>query len=70
MINTSLASALMRLIIFRQIVACKQIRDGACLDVHARGRLPFQNVAWHGSVLLGASLHWAAVANLIAYSLG
>ena len=35
--------------------------------VHARGRLPFHNVAWHGLVLLGASLHWAAVANQIAY---
>jgi hemolysin III len=32
--------------------------------VHARGSLPFHNVAWHGLVLLGASLHWAAVANL------
>jgi len=38
--------------------------------VHARGRLPFHNVAWHGSVLLGAGLHWAAVANLIPYSPG
>jgi len=31
--------------------------------VHARGRAPFHNVAWHGWVLLGASLHWTAVAN-------
>lgn len=36
--------------------------------VHARGRLPFHNVAWHGLVLLGASLHWAAVANQIVYT--
>lgn len=36
--------------------------------VHARGRLPFHNVAWHGLVLLGASLHWAAVANQVVYS--
>ncbi len=38
--------------------------------VHIRGRFPFHNVAWHGSVLLGASLHWAAVANQIVYSSG
>jgi hemolysin III len=38
--------------------------------VHARGRLPFHNVAWHGSVLLGASLQWAAVANQMVYSPG
>jgi hemolysin III len=38
--------------------------------VHARGRLPFHNVAWHGSVLLGAGLHWAAVANQLVYSPG
>jgi hemolysin III len=38
--------------------------------VHARGRVPFHNVAWHGSVLLGASLHWAAVAKQVAYSHG
>jgi hemolysin III len=31
--------------------------------VHAQGRLPFHNVAWHGLVLLGASVHWAAVAS-------
>jgi hemolysin III len=36
--------------------------------VQARGRLPFHNIAWHGLVLLGASLHWAAVAHQIAYS--
>jgi len=35
--------------------------------VHARSRLPFHNVAWHGSVLLGASLHWAAVATQVEY---
>lgn len=35
--------------------------------IHARSRLPFHNVAWHGSVILGASLHWAAVANQIAF---
>jgi hemolysin III len=35
--------------------------------VHARGSLPFHNVAWHGLVLLGASLHWAAVASLVEY---
>jgi hemolysin III len=33
--------------------------------VLARGRLPFHNVVWHGLVLLGASLHWAAVANQV-----
>jgi hemolysin III len=38
--------------------------------VHARARLQFHNVAWHGSVLLGAGLHWAAVANQILYSPG
>jgi hemolysin III len=38
--------------------------------VHARGRLPFHNVVWHGFVLLGASLHWAALANQIVYSRG
>jgi hemolysin III len=38
--------------------------------VHAQGRVPFHNVAWHGSVLLGAGLHWAAVANQIVYSPG
>jgi hemolysin III len=35
--------------------------------VHARGRLPFHNAVWHGLVLLGASSHWAAVANQILY---
>jgi hemolysin III len=34
--------------------------------VHARNRLPFHNVLWHGLVLLGAVLHWAAVANQVA----
>ena len=38
--------------------------------IHARSRLPFHNVAWHGSVILGASLHWAAVANQIAFPPG
>jgi hemolysin III len=38
--------------------------------VHARDRLPFHNVVWHGFVLLGASLHWASVANQIVCSLG
>jgi hemolysin III len=38
--------------------------------VHARGRLPYHNLAWHGLVLVGASLHWAAVANQIVYSSG
>lgn len=33
--------------------------------IHQRSRLPFHNVAWHGLVLLGASLHWAAVANQV-----
>ena len=33
--------------------------------VHAQDRLPFHNVAWHGLVLLGASLHWAAVASQV-----
>ncbi len=35
--------------------------------IHARGTMPFHNVAWHGLVLLGATLHWAAVANQVAY---
>jgi hemolysin III len=30
-----------------------------------RGHLPFHNVVWHGLVLLGAILHWAAVANQV-----
>jgi hemolysin III len=34
---------------------------------HAQGRLPFHNVAWHALVLLGASLHWAAVATQVVY---
>lgn len=38
--------------------------------VHAQAHLPFHNVAWHGLVLLGAGLHWAAVANQIIYSPG
>ena len=33
--------------------------------VQARARLPFHNVAWHGLVLLGAVLHWPAVANQV-----
>jgi hemolysin III len=33
--------------------------------VQAQGRLPLHNVAWHGMVLLGAGLHWAAVANQV-----
>ena len=35
--------------------------------VHARARLPFHNVVWHGLVLLGAGSHWAAVADQIAH---
>jgi hemolysin III len=31
--------------------------------VQALSRRPFNNVAWHGLVLLGAGLHWTAVAN-------
>lgn len=38
--------------------------------VHARGRLPFHNLTWHGLVLLGASLHWVAVANQTVYGRG
>lgn len=38
--------------------------------IHARSRLPFHNVVWHGSVMLGASLHWAAVANQIVFQPG
>ena len=34
--------------------------------VHAHGRLPFHSVAWHALVLVGASLHWAAVAKQVA----
>jgi hemolysin III len=33
--------------------------------VQAQGRVPFHNAAWHGLVLLGACLHWAAVANQV-----
>ena len=33
--------------------------------LQARGHLPFHNVVWHGLVLLGAILHWAAVANQV-----
>jgi hemolysin III len=33
--------------------------------VQAQGRIPFHNVAWHGLVLLGAGLHWAAVASQV-----
>ena len=39
--------------------------------LHAQDRLPFHNVAWHGLVLLGASLHWAAAAGYeLARSIG
>jgi hemolysin III len=38
--------------------------------IHARGRVHFHNVVWHGSVLLGAGLHWAAIANQIGHSPG
>lgn len=31
--------------------------------VHTREQLPFHNVAWHALVLLGAGLHWTAIAN-------
>lgn len=31
--------------------------------VQAQGRIPFHNATWHGLVLLGAGLHWAAVAD-------
>jgi hemolysin III len=31
--------------------------------VQAQARMRFHNVTWHGLVLLGAGLHWAAVAN-------
>jgi hemolysin III len=34
--------------------------------IHARGRLPFHNVIWHALVVLGAGLHWAAIARLLA----
>ena len=33
--------------------------------VQARGHIPFHNVIWHGLVLIGAGLHWAAVANQV-----
>ncbi len=33
--------------------------------VQARGRLRFHNAVWHGLVLLGAGLHWAAIANQV-----
>jgi hemolysin III len=32
--------------------------------IHAQGRLPFHNVVWHALVVVGASLHWAAVVHL------
>ena len=38
--------------------------------IQARCRAPFHNVAWHGLVLLGAGLHWAAVTKQIIYSPG
>lgn len=38
--------------------------------IHARSCLPFHNVAWHGFVMLGASLHWAAVASQIGFPPG
>jgi hemolysin III len=38
--------------------------------VQARGRVPFHNVVWHGLVLLGAGLHWVAVASQVRTSLG
>lgn len=31
--------------------------------IQAQGRMRFHNVTWHGLVLLGAGLHWAAVAD-------
>lgn len=31
--------------------------------VQVQGRMRFHNAAWHGLVLIGASLHWAAVAD-------
>jgi hemolysin III len=34
--------------------------------IHTCGRLPFHNVGWHALVLIGASLHWIAVALLFA----
>jgi hemolysin III len=37
--------------------------------VQAQGRIPFHNVAWHGLVLLGAGLHWAAIVDqLVGWS--
>ncbi|HXT80567.1 MAG TPA: hemolysin III family protein [Acetobacteraceae bacterium] len=41
---------------------------GAC--VQARGRFRFHNVAWHGLVLLGAGLHWIAVADQVVIRRG
>jgi len=32
--------------------------------VHAWGRLPLHNVAWHALVTAGAGLHWLAVVRL------
>jgi hemolysin III len=34
--------------------------------IHAQGRLPFHNVVWHALVVVGAGLHWTAVARLLA----
>jgi hemolysin III len=35
--------------------------------IHARCRFPFHNVVWHALVVLGAGLHWAAVALLAVW---
>ncbi len=47
-------------------VMCLLIAGGGAYTVgtfvHARCRFRFHNVVWHGLVLLGAGLHWMAVA--------
>jgi hemolysin III len=51
-------------------VLCLLLAGGAAYSigafVHARCRFRFHNVVWHAFVLLGAGLHWAAVAQQFA----
>jgi hemolysin III len=51
-------------------VLCLLLAGGAAYSVgafvHARCQFRFHNVVWHALVLLGAGLHWAAVAHQFA----